>query len=390
MRHNTYRSWLVAGLTLAIAALPARAQEVVSDPGSYSVIGTLQGAVTGAIQSMMSGIVSSVTGLQTSLNTVLTQGFTQNANYAKAQISAHQQIADASNEANAEFLRNIRNAQIRDQHVLHPQHCVAMSNLKSMTAASVQASKVSTAIAQVMDPRAQARPNTPAWEGQAKAMEAITQLHLSRYCDEDEAQAGLCSAAATNTINADQAATSLFGSTNYADQNAVNAANDYATELIQPIVPAAIRGDALKNVAGQDAQARRRGYNAEMSLARGVLNDVIASRAGAVTLSAVQQQEMQIEGLPNATSGSWFESVDLEINRHMSGTTWAGSLQYMPEKSVLVEIANEMALGNYVAWQNYREVQQLATVNAALLAQHAQQQLSPAMTMPSPQMAAQQ
>jgi len=172
MLHNICRTRFVAGLALVIAALPARAQEVVSDPGSYSVIGTLQGAVTGAIQSMMSGIVSSVTGLQTSLNTVLTQGFTQNANYAKAQISAHQQIADASNEANAEFLRNIRNAQIRDQHVLHPQHCVAMSNLKSMTAASVQAAKVSTAIAQVMDPRAQARPNTPAWDGQAKRRRA--------------------------------------------------------------------------------------------------------------------------------------------------------------------------------------------------------------------------
>ena len=264
------RNWmrfglLVLGITASATILdapPAYAQMPVTDAGSYTILGTVQAAITGAIQTMMNNVVSKITGLQTSIQTVLTQGFTQEANYAKAQIGAQQQIADASNMANAQFRRNIRNAQVRDQHILSPQACIALDSGQSMTAASVQAAKVSAAIAQVMDARTQARPGTPAWEGQAKAMEAVTQLHLARYCDEDEQTAGLCTAAAPAQINADQDATSLFGQASYADQTAVNAANDYATEVIQPVVPAAMRGDALTSVAGQDQEARRRSYNA--------------------------------------------------------------------------------------------------------------------------------
>jgi hypothetical protein len=374
---------------LFVAAQPAHAQWVVTDPGTDTLLGTVQTAITGAITTMMNNTVSSITGLQTSLSTLLTQGFTQEANYAKAQVGAQEQIADASNETNDQFLRNIRNAQVRDDHILSPQACIALDAGQSMTAASVQAAKVSTSIAQVMDARGQAQPGSPAWQGQASAMEAITQLHLARYCDADEQQAGLCTEASAGVVNADQDSSSLFGPASYGDQNTVNAANDYATELIQPVVPAAIRGDALTSVAGQDAEARRRGYNAQMSLARGVLNDVIASRSGAVTLTTAQQQQMLAEGLTQADTGSWFEAVDLEVNRHLSGTDWASSLQYMPEKSVLVEVASELALGNYIAWQTYREVQENATVDAALLAERAQDRLQPIMSMPSPQMAAQ-
>ena len=89
-------------------------------------------------------------------------------------------------------------------------------------------------------------------------MAAITQLHWQRHCNQDEAQDGLCTAAPTAEINADQRASSLFADASYPDQTSVNAANDYATELIQPIVPAAVRGDDLRSVAGQDAEARRR------------------------------------------------------------------------------------------------------------------------------------
>ena len=211
MRNWMRSGLLVLGITASATILdapPAYAQMPVTDAGSYTILGTVQAAITGAIQTMMNNVVSKITGLQTSIQTVLTQGFTQEANYAKAQIGARQQIADASNMANAQFRRNIRNAQVRDQHILSPQACIALDSGQSMTAASVQAAKVSAAIAQVMDARAQARPGTPAWEGQAKAMEAVTQLHLARYCDEDEQTAGLCTAATPAQINADQDATS--------------------------------------------------------------------------------------------------------------------------------------------------------------------------------------
>lgn len=377
-------------LTLYIcvfAPQQAHAQWVVTDPTEDGIIGLLQSAVTNAISTMMNNITSSITGLQTSLNDILTKGFTQEANYQKAQVGALEGMTDASNTANAQFLRSIRNAQVRDQHVLSPEACIALDSGQSMTAAAVQAAKVSAAIGTVMDARGEGVSGTPAWSGQGQAMAAITQLHWQRYCSQDEAQDGLCTAAPAAEINADQRASSLFADAAYPDQTSVNAANDYATELIQPVVPAAIRGDALSSVDGQDAEAQRRGYNAQMSLARGVLDDVVASRAGAVTLTTAQQQQMQVEGLTPATTGSWYEAIDLEVNRHLSGTDWQASLQYMSEKSVMVELATELALSNYIGWQNYQLAQKSASVNAAILADMAQDRLRPARSMPSPQLA---
>ena len=294
--HGT-AAFLLALSVFVITPQRAQAQWVVTDPSEDTIIGLLQTAVTNAISTMMNNITNSITGLQTSLNTILTQGFTQMANYQKAQVGAIETVTDASNAANAQFLRSIRNAQVRDQHILSPAACIALDSGQSMTAAAVQAAKVSAAISNVMDGRGEGVAGTPAWSGEGQAMAAITQLHWQRYCDQDEAQDGLCTTAPTAQINADQRASSLFADASYPDQTAVNAANDYATELIQPVVPGAIRGDALTSVAGQDADAHRRGYNAQMSLARGVLDDVVASRAGSVTLTTAQQQQMQVEGL---------------------------------------------------------------------------------------------
>ena len=175
-----------------IAPQRAHAQWVVTDPSEDTVIGILQTAVTNAISTMMNNITSSITGLQTSLNDILTKGFTQEANYQKAQVGALEGMTDASNTANAQFLRSIRNAQVRDQHILSPEACIALNSGQSMTAAAVQAAKVSAAISNVMDGRGEGVSGTPAWSGQGQAMAAISQLHWQRYCNQDEAQDGLC------------------------------------------------------------------------------------------------------------------------------------------------------------------------------------------------------
>ena len=53
----------------------------------------------------------------------------------------------------------------------------------------------------------------------------------------------------------------------------------------------------------------------------------------------------------------------------------------------MVELATELALSNYIGWQNYQLAQKTASVNAAILADMAQDRLKPAMSMPSPQLA---
>ena len=348
----------------------------------------LQTAVTNAISNMANNIVSRITGLETSVTTMLRQGFTQTANYAKAQIGAMEGIADATNTAMARFQRDVRNAQIRDEHVATPQACQALDGGQAITVAAGQSWRVSSAIEAVTDPRGEAAPGTPAWEGQGQAMQANTQLHMSRYCSQAEAQAGLC--ALSQREDADQRMSSLIGPSSYTGQDDINAANDYATNLIQPVPPAALRGEQLTSAAGQDAQARRRGYNAATSLARGVMSEIIASRTPSVQLTSTQQQQLRNLGLPQAQVASWYGVLELEVTRRTGDVAWAAGLQSMPQKSVLVEIAQQQAITNYLLLQQFRVGQQRAALEAALLSATVQSGQRPAITMPIPQVASSQ
>ena len=387
MRSHTFLpaiAGVVVGAVLFNAG-PALADLPVIDVVTDGILTLLQNAVTSAISNIGSQITGAVTHMETSVNQLLTDGFTQQANYAKAQVGAQQQIADAQDLAMARIDRDLRNAQIRDEQTPSPQACLAIDDGQSVAAASAQSWSVAAAIANVTDPRGEAGPGTPAFLGQGQASQAAAQLHLARYCSPTEQQAGLCSA--SQLPNADQRASSLFGTDTYPDQNGVNAANDFATTLIEPIVPAALRGDQLTSVNGQDAASRRRGYNARMSLARSVLSYAIGLQTPSVVLTTQQQQEMQNEGLQPTQNGSWMQALSLEVNRRLDGVTWAASLQAMPPAAVEREIAIQLALSNYLAVQNFRVQLFNAAVSAAHFATTEERGFLPTTPMPTVSMA---
>ncbi len=363
----------------------ARAQMQTIDVATGFLITAMQNAVTGMISSIGSQITGAVTGMQTSVNNMLRDGFTQNANYAKAAVGAHQGIADANNMVHARLSRDLRNVQIRDEHTANPQFCNAVDNAQTPIVASISSYNVAQAIQLVADRRGEAVPGTPGYYGQAQAVQAINRLHMTRYCSEVEAQAGLCTR--STYPNADQQATNLFGTGTYPGQDGVNAANDFRTNLLQPIVPAALRADQISSLTGQDAWARRRAYNARMSLAGSVLSYAIAVQTPSVPLTAQQQQQQRSEGLPAQTSGSWLTAISLEVNRRMSDAGWHASLQAMPPASVQREIAVQTALGNYLAMQNYRLGLYQASLTATQVAQTEERNFNEAVQMPTPSMA---
>jgi len=362
--------------------------DIVSDPTMATLTQAMQTAITQFISHMETAVTDKLTNIGDLLSDKLTAGFTQTANYAKAQVGAYQQITDASNTAMATYQRDLRNAALRDEHTLSPQACVALNMGQAITVSAGQSWRVRSAIGQYTDRRGEAGPGTPAYAGQGQAAAAITQLHLSRYCSQNEADAGLCTISPARE-NLDQRASSLMGVPAYAGQDGVNAANDFATNLVQPIVPAASRGDALTSVAGQDAEARRRGYNAKMSLARDVVNDIIASRAESVTLTAEQKQQQADQGLTQTEKSSWLGALELDVNRRAGNVAYAAALQGMPQATLLREVAAELAMGNYIGLANLKVAQQNAALNAALLATATEAERKPTASMPSPQMASQ-
>jgi hypothetical protein len=330
------------------------------------------------------GPIASLLGDNTfgTVEQLLQQGFTQQSNYAKASVGAQEQIADASNTAMARFHRDMRNAQIRDEQMPSPTACAALDGGVSTQSAAVQAYQVGATIARIHDLRGEAGPGMPSHFGQAQGVASMAQEHISYYCNADDAAADLCTL--SSTPDADQQMSSLFGSGTYATQAEVNTAKDYAINLIQPVAPAAIRGDQLISTAGQNAIVHRRSYNARMSLAQSFVDNAIGMQTPSVPLSALQQQYLQNIGLPAQTNGSWLQVMQIEAERRVSDVTWNANLQSMPPASVDREIAIELALTNYLLFQTFKMNLEHATISAAHLAVDTERNFTLTVRMPTP------
>src|SRR4051794_10599640 len=281
---------------------------------------------------------------------LLQEGFTQNSNYQKAQISAVQQIADASNLANAQFTLQVRQAQIRDQHTVSPSACIALDGGVSANAAAVQGYSVAWAMANIHDARGQAQAGMPSYYGQAQGVASMAANHLARYCDQKDVDAGLC-ATVSEMPDGDTEYSSYSGSGTYDSQDAINAAKDFAVNIIEPVAPAALRGNQLSSIQGQNAAVKRRSYDARMSLALSIVDQQIGMQSPSVPITSQQRQYLTNMGLPAPSSGniSWFQALQIEAERRVSDVNWAGTLQASPPAAVEREIAIQLALSNYLA-----------------------------------------
>lgn len=388
-RSSKLLAGVAIGAVLIMVASP-QAHAFFGEAAVVAAVKALQSFTGKAMDSMTNKLKGSLTnnltdlGNPNSVSSLLSKGFTQLSNYQKAGVAADERIADASNTAMAEFLRRQQDTEIRDQHMMNPEFCTTLDAQQGIIAASKAARTATEAIAIVSDNRGEAGPGSPSYYGKAQGVGASMALHARRYCSEDDVSAGLCSSL-SRLPNADQRARSLFGQDTLSADGAVDAANDYATTLIQPVAPAALRGEQLTTTEGREAALRRRAYNGRMSLARYVLNFVTSLEIPSMPLTDAQKTEMTAEGITVADKGSWLQAMSLEANRRVSGVQWNAQIQTMPPTSVLRELAIEQAQANYLALQNYRLQLFQTTLQATTLAQREEQTFGQKLTpLPSP------
>ncbi|MDE1905075.1 MAG: hypothetical protein KGH75_01310 [Rhodospirillales bacterium] len=394
MRKLSLLGATAAGMAIGATFLhvaPAYADLPVIDPASIAEeVQTLAKesgilSVLQAVQTIDNGISSAI-GSTTfgSTNTLLQEGFTQEANYSKAQIGAQEQITDASNEAMGQYMLQLRDAEIRDQQTVSPTQCAALDGGVSTESAAHQAYQVAYSIAKVQDQRDQGWPQMPSYYGQAQGAAAANAEHINGYCDANDQAAGLPCTANTATADTDQSFSTLFAGGTYATQADLTAAKDYSTNLIEAVAPAPLRGSQLTSLAGQDAQVARREYNARISAAQTFLDTIVGMQSQTVPLTAVQQQYLTNMGLTAQTQGSWLQVLQIESERRVSDETWAANLQSMPPPSVEREIATELALNNYLQFQIYKTNLERGTLEAAHLAVDTQHDYVPTSTLPTP------
>ena len=320
---------------------------------------------------------------------LLQQGFTQQANYVKAQTGAIQQIADASNTAMGQFQMQMRQAQVRDDHTVSPTACAALDGGVSTVSAGVQGYDVAWTIGAIQNSRGQAQPGMPSYYGQGQAVASMAQEHLVNYCDQKDVDAGLCPVLSPNP-DGDTEYGNYAGMGTYSTQGAINTAKDFAVNLIEPIAPAALRGDQLSSITGQNAAVRRRSYDARMSLAANVTIQQIGMQSPAVPITQQQSAYLTSIGLPLPPSGniSWLQALQIEAERRVSDVNWAATLQADPPAAVQREVAIELALTNYLLFQQFKTGLQHGVIAAASLAQSVDRDFAPTSQMPTPSIAA--
>ena len=394
MRRNRFLGLTALGIAVGgvfVGAKPAYADLPVIDPASIiqeikqiNVLGTIESALTSLLGK--SGPLATLMGDNTygTVQQLLQEGFTQQANYSKASIGAMENITDASNEAMAQYDLQLRDAQIRDEQTASPTACTGLDNGVSTQAAAIQGDAVGFTLGQIEDVRDESGPTSPSYYGQAQGVASENAEHLNYYCDPNDVAAGLCANSTTATADADQRFSSLFGSGTYANQTAVTTAKDYAINLIEPVAPAALRGDQLNSIAGQDAAVQRRSYNARISLAQNVIDYIVCMQSPSVPLTSQQQTYLTNMGLPQQTTGSWLQVLQINAESRISDINWNAQLQSMPPAAVNREIALELALNNYLEFQIFSIDLKNAAVNATTLAQIAQHDFQPEVQMPTP------
>ena len=361
--------------TTVLVAMPKPANAFIGEAAVVAAISGLQKFTGNALSSMTKTLTSQITSSMESLSnpnsvsSMLNKGFTQLSNYEKAGVAAEQRIADASNTAMAEFARRQQDTTIRDEHIMNPEFCTGIDGAQATHGASQSARTATRAIATITDSRGEADAGTPSYYGKGQGVASSMALHGRRYCSQEDVTAGLCSAL-SRLPNADQRAISLFGQDTLSADGGVDAANDYSTTLIQPVAPAALRGEQLTSTSGREAALRRRAYNARMSLSRYVMNFITSLEIPSINLTDVQKTEMQAEGMTVSDQASWLTSMSLEVNRRVSGVTWNKNLQQMPPATVMRELAIEQAQANYLALQTYRLGLFQSSLAATQVAQH--------------------
>ena len=404
MRRLTLASTTALGIVIGAVlfnAAPAYADWPVIDITSIAKevqqIGILNDIVQGiqTVQSSLNnllganGPIASVLGNNTygTVQQLLQEGFTQNANYSKAAVGAQEQIADASNEAMAQFDLQMRDAQIRDQQTASPTQCAALDGGVAVQAASEQSYDVGYEIARTQDWRDESLPNMPSYYGAAQGDAASSREHLASYCDPNDVAAGLCASYSQATMDTDQSFSSLFGAGTYITQAALNAANAYATNLIEPVAPAALRGDQLNSLTGLDAAVKRRSYNARISAAQTYVDSIVGLQSQSVPLTSEQQQFLTDANLPVPSKVSLLQSLQIESERRFSDINWNAELQSMPPASVEREIATELALNDYLLFQIYKFGLERGVINAANLAVNTEHDYLPTAPLPTPSVA---
>ncbi|MDN7351093.1 hypothetical protein [Acetobacter senegalensis] len=385
-KQTTRTLLLAAGVCIMTSSLQPRQAYGWGEAAVVAAIKALQQFTGKQMDKVGDNITNSLNDMTNphSVSSMIRDAATQQANYAKGQVAAQSRIADAQNTAMAAFLRRQQETGIRDEHMMSPEFCSGLDSQQATMAAAKASRTALGAITTIVEPRGEAAKGTPSYYGRAQGVDANTVFHLRRYCSQEDVDAGLCSSV-SRLPNADQRASTLFMSDTLSSDGAVDAANDYSTSLIQPVAPAAIRGEQASSTMGREQMIQRRSYNARMSLARFILAFITALETPSVSLTADQKKEMQAEGLQPLDRASWLQAMSLEVNRRVSSVSWNASLQAMPTASVLREIATELAQSNYLAMQNYRLGLYQASVGATGIAQTEEAHMQHASNkMPSP------
>ena len=353
-------------------------------PAPARAFGFELGPILAAISAAQSALSTATNTAKTVLNDTLGgidgdlgKGFNQLTNYLKGQVGAQQQIADANNMVQAELAKEVRHAEIQDLHAVNRQDCLNLEGGQAQVVAARQSNDVALALDVAKGARTRAGKGTPSWAGGGQGAQANNNAHFAKYCDDAEADAGLCTLASPTMKGADQAATSMFTAPVYSGQEAIDRANAYAVTLIEPVAPAAQRGSAITSTQGQQLMPFRRSYNAAMHLAHMIVDHVLSQRTQTVTLTSAQKAEAQREGITVTDKGSSWEETELEVNRKYSGTDWQADLQAMSsDKSVLIQIALLDAQRNYLLWNSYKLQEMTAAAEAKRLALEAETALN--------------
>lgn len=302
-------------------------------------------AVSGAIGSAATAIVQQLQQMDMNIGA----GFGKLYEEISKQTAAQRTFQQGAIQAQTQLYMEEKRAEAQEKFALSPRACFETASGAASTVAEGQASQTADDLNHLMADRTLNTPST------AAAIADIYRTHVDKYCSDEDAREGRCTAVSPDLQNADVRAGLLLGSSSLT-QDQADAAKALVTNIVDPIptqdIPTAWentpQGKAF--VAGQYIEQAR------ASVAANSLDHAVAER--------VRVPGLGTSAMLNRADVSELEMMEAQARGRFESPAWYTMIAGMGTDNLLRELNKQSAFGLWMDYHQFKQLERIETILA--------------------------
>lgn len=308
------------------------------------------GAVVASVQAASASLITQLKWMEQSIN----NGFSRVADEVNKSSANDRLIAQGEVQAQTQLYLDEKRTEAAQKFEISPRACY---DTAIGTATGVAAGETREGLDALNRQTAERVLNTPST---AAAINGIYATHTEKYCSAADQKAGRCRAVAAELQNADVRADAFLGKTALNTEQAA-AAKAFINNVVAPIPTQNIPAGWEKTPQGKAFVAGQMIEQAATSVAANSLNAALAER--------MPVQGLGSAAMLNRADVSERDIMEASVRGRHGSVQWRKALAQMPSAEALLrELNQQAALGLYIDYKSFNQLERIETLLATDLA----------------------